>query len=417
MRQLRVKPRSVFDDQRLFPSCLPDYSRSSEDTSNSYRPGWMLNGTTDESYSRSIQRAFQYQTSDQLDSYLYLGNHANYRGGGYVYGFRGSLADLRSNVSMLRHLEWINNRTRAILIDLTLYNPNAELFTSVTLIVEILSTGGFHPSARFKPLQFYGTRSLFSSSPLRSFSCLGFTSLMQLICTILYALFVIPLLIREIRSFHRLRSRYFRQFWSLIELGMIVCSCVSIGVYINLQLAVYVNDIFTFFFGCCSFFATIRFIRLFRSNARISLFIDTLHCATRKRLSFPFMFSIVFFSFMVLFYLLFVSKIVSCATLLGTAQMLFEISLMKFDTSELIGASASVGPLAFTLFIFLVVFVCPSIFLSIINESFRRAQENVTPNVGMFTFILSRCLLSTGNLTMTSISVRSFLPSRSEETH
>jgi polycystin 1L2 len=163
MRQLRVKP-SVCDDRRLFSMCLPDYSRSNEDTSTSYQPGW-TNETTSGSYSRSIQRAFQYWTSDELDSYLYLGNHANYRGGGYVYEFRGSSVDLRSNLSMLRHLEWINNRTRAILVDLTLYNPNAQLFTSVTLIVEILATGGFYPSARFEPVQFYGilSHSLFLS--------------------------------------------------------------------------------------------------------------------------------------------------------------------------------------------------------------------------------------------------------------
>ena len=157
MRQLRVKA-SVCDDRRLSSMCLSDYSRSNEDTSISYQPGWM--NETSERYSRSIQRAFQYRTSDELDSYLYLGNHANYRGGGYVYEFRGSSVDLRSNLSMLRHLEWINKQTRAILIDLTLYNPNAQLFTSMTLIVEILATGGFFPSARFEPIQFYGTLSL-----------------------------------------------------------------------------------------------------------------------------------------------------------------------------------------------------------------------------------------------------------------
>ena len=70
---------------------------------------------------------------------------------------------------------------------------------------------------------------------------------------------------------------------------------------------------------------------------------------------------------------------------------------MKFDTRELIGASAVLGPLAFALFILLVVFICLSMFLSIINESFRRARENVTLDQGMFTFIFNRFLLGTGN--------------------
>jgi hypothetical protein len=61
------------------------------------------------------------------------------------------------------------------------------------------------------------------------------------------------------------------------------------------------------------------------------------------------MFSIVFISFLSLFYLLFVSSISSCSSLLGTAQILFEMTLMKFDASELSGAAAFFGPFFFSI--------------------------------------------------------------------
>ncbi|CAF2697484.1 unnamed protein product [Rotaria sp. Silwood2] len=48
----------------------------------------------------------------------------------------------------------------------------------------------------------------------------------------------------------------------------------------------------------------------------------------------------------------------SCSSLLSSAQMLFEMTLMKFDASELIGADAVIGPLCFSIFILLVVFIC-----------------------------------------------------------
>ncbi|CAF4075569.1 unnamed protein product [Adineta steineri] len=38
--------------------------------------------------------------------------------------------------------------------------------------------------------------------------------------------------------------------------------------------------------------------------------------------------------------------------------MLFEMTLIKFDASQIMGADAFLGSLCFTLFIFLVVFVC-----------------------------------------------------------
>jgi hypothetical protein len=70
------------------------------------------------------------------------------------------------------------------------------------------------------------------------------------------------------------------------------------------------------------------------------------------------MFAIVFISFVCLFYLLFISKLVECSNVLRTARMLFEMTLMKFDAYELLNAAEFLGPFCFSLFILLVVFVC-----------------------------------------------------------
>ena len=107
-------------------------------------------------YSSSIRRAFQYQSEKELDTYVYVGEHGSYSGNGYVYEFRGRLSEIRNNLSELHRLEWIDNRTRAVIIQLSLYNPNVELFTSVTFLIEILSTGGIWSSARFEPFIFTG---------------------------------------------------------------------------------------------------------------------------------------------------------------------------------------------------------------------------------------------------------------------
>ena len=181
---------------------------------------------------------------------------------------------------------------------------------------------------------------------------------------------------------------------------MIVCSWTVVGVYvwryqeaqrlsalfqqtkgylyINLQLATYINELVTFLWGFCCFFGTIRFLRLCEYHPRLSLFTETLRYSTKELISFSLMFSIVLLAFLCLFYFLFISKISSCATLLSTAQMLFEMSLLKFNVNDLQGAAAFLGPFSFSLFIILVVFICLSMFLSIINANFRRARENIT---------------------------------------
>lgn len=136
---------------RLNMTCEDDYSLLNEEQ-RSFQPGWIDKSTTDESL--SIHKPFIYRSSKQLDTYVYIGNHETYGSGGYVYEFRGHISDLRSNISKLHQLGWIDDKTRAVIIQCTLYNPNVQLFTSVTLLIELLPTGEIIPTARFEPLNF-----------------------------------------------------------------------------------------------------------------------------------------------------------------------------------------------------------------------------------------------------------------------
>ncbi len=203
----------------------------------------------------------------------------------------------------------------------------------------------------------------------------------------------------EIQSLLKLKINYFRNFWSWINIGIIVCSWTNVGiyawryresirigdlfgttngfVYINLQLVVYVNDIFTYLLGFCCFFGTIKFLHLGRFNQRLVLFMKTLQYASNDLFSFACIFAIVFLAYITLFYLLFVSKISSCASFLYTGQMLFEMILMNFDAHELSAAGEFLGPFCVSLFIFVVVFVCMSILLAIMNQSFRFVRANM----------------------------------------
>lgn len=178
----------------------------------------------------------------------------------------------------------------------------------------------------------------------------------------------------------KLRLSYFREFWSYPEIGIISCSWAGVGVYIwriregnrigelfrttngyayvNLQLATYVNDLLTFLLGFCCFFGTIKFLRLLRFNQRISMLSSTLAYSAKDLASFSIMFSVIYLGYLGLFFLLFHAKILACSDALSTAQMLFEMMLLKFDVSDLYSADAFLGPFCFTLFVIFVVFIC-----------------------------------------------------------
>ncbi|CAF5226315.1 unnamed protein product, partial [Rotaria magnacalcarata] len=97
----------------------------------------------------------------KLDTCIYVGDQTTYSAGGYVYEFRGSLSDLHQDLTTLRELQWIDKQTRAVLIQLNLYTPNIPMFTSVVILVEILSSSGIVPTASFKPFDVNGKQFLF----------------------------------------------------------------------------------------------------------------------------------------------------------------------------------------------------------------------------------------------------------------
>jgi hypothetical protein len=219
----------------------------------------------------------------------------------------------------------------------------------------------------------------------------------------------------EMKLFFDLKWKYSHRFWSFIETDIIICSWLSVGiyvwryreysrigklfeetngfVYINLQFSSYLNDLLRFIYGFCCFFGTIKLIYLCRFNEHIYLYIQAIKYAGKELISFSMMFLIVFISFVCLFYLLFLSTISSCSSLFQTAELLFQMTLMQFDAHQLIGAAAFLGPFCFSLFILLVVFVCLSMFFTIINQSFHRARQNLNKNnEGIYSFMFDQFL-------------------------
>ena len=152
MRQLRIKSTLCLVANENF-TCEYDYNFLNEEK-RSFEPGWL--SETKIKNNSKIAQSFEYKSSDELDTYVYQGDHGSYSGNGYVYELRGRLSDIRNNLSTLHQLGWIDPWTRAIMIQFSLYNPNVDLFISNTLITEFLSTGGIYPQSRFEPVNLSG---------------------------------------------------------------------------------------------------------------------------------------------------------------------------------------------------------------------------------------------------------------------
>jgi hypothetical protein len=80
--------------------------------------------------------------------------------------------------------------------------------------------------------------------------------------------------------------------------------------------------------------------------------------------------------------------------------MLFQMTVMKYNVQQLIEAAPVLGPFCFSLFIFVVVFICMNMFITIINGSFRHVRENINNNdhQEIFSFMLKTFLRWTGSI-------------------
>lgn len=168
MRQVRVQSDACRIEnivRQYFNHCDADYTFSNQEK-RSFTLKW-INQTTQISNS-SIDQAFAYQSDKVLDSYINIGRYNTYDSGGYVYQFRGRLSSLYGNISELHQLQWINSRTRAVIIELTLYNPNSELFSAITFLTEFLPTGGVQTNARIEPVSFQSNVSILPWKPTSS---------------------------------------------------------------------------------------------------------------------------------------------------------------------------------------------------------------------------------------------------------
>ena len=260
-------------------------------------------------------------------------------------------------------------------------------------------------------------------------------SIFQLVCLIVYMILIVYLMVEHVRSMiFRFRLKSFCQFWTCLDVGLIACSWTSVGMLvwkndeqkritrlfattngytpINLQRAVYIDNLARLFLSFCCFFACLKCLRLCRFHRRLSFFSQTIRHVSKDLFAFAWMFSIVFTAFLCFFYFLFISQVAACSTLLNTAQMLFEMTLMKFDVHELINGQPTLGPIAFCLFILLVVFVCMSMFITIISEGFRYVRDHQQGQSGdeqeAFVFMLRRFQQWLGKFTNQRINIRSF---------
>ena len=146
---------------------------------------------------------------------------------------------------------------------------------------------------------------------------------------------------------------------------------------IQMQLTTYWNDALGNCLAFCACLGTIKFLNLLRFSKSVLVFMVTMKMIVRELLSFTFLFMIVYLAFVQLFYLTLSESSLGFSTFISTMETCFAIMLGKFQLNPILETSPRLGPLYFSIFNVVIIFILLNIFLSIVSDGFAKVRSEL----------------------------------------
>ncbi|ESO05739.1 hypothetical protein HELRODRAFT_171406 [Helobdella robusta] len=308
----------------------------------------------------------------------------SYDGGGYYIDLNTTMNSSQIIINNLKNNLWIDRGTRAVFIDFTVYNANINLFCTVKLIAELPPTGGIVPSYVIRPVK------------LVRYNTIG--DFVVLASEIIFCIFVIYYIVEEILEIKKLRCSYFKEFWNVLDIVVLLISICCIGfniycflevrkildkvstnpnVYVDFDFISYWQVVFNAATAIMVFFAWIKIFKYISFNKSMSQLSSTLGASAKDLGGFAIMFFIIFLAFAQLGYLMFGTQAVDFSTYSYSIFTLFRIILGDFNFQALQQANRVLGPIYFILYVFFVFFVLLNMFLAIINDTYSEVKAEL----------------------------------------
>lgn len=114
-------------------------------------------------------------------------------------------------------MNWLDQLTRAVIVDFSLYNANVNLFVSVTLSFEMTSMGSIIQDHQIKIFRLYDH--------------IGGYGMLVYLFELLFVIFTIYSVVHETLLIVKQKRGYFQKFWNMISFITTVFSITAIIMY------------------------------------------------------------------------------------------------------------------------------------------------------------------------------------------
>lgn len=356
--------------------CHDSYSRKVEDTDF-----WDSQTGSFDRFSWSCPENWEYSKDEDLGSFDSWGRFAVYHGGGYLANLGYNKLAARRVINDLVENNWIDSRTRAVIVEFSLLNPSTNIISVMSYFYEILPSG------------FSGTFKSYGMLPLASTDSQAHNA--YLFFVLLFGVFLLCYFIRECIKLFRQKCSYFKSLWNWMGFFQIFTASLALilqaiksqrlaktlgklkenpFIPVSFHQALFWSEAETVALCITSAIATLRLLKCFHFNHQV------IKLSSFMRSHLP---SLV--SFFVIFCVLSTGYALSGMIAFGSENVLFSsfdkafISqfLAIIGNNELIqeieGCGIIMGRLFLVGFVFTTVIFITNMFVAVLNDSYSNS--------------------------------------------
>ncbi|KAA0190384.1 Polycystic kidney disease 2 1 (Predicted) [Fasciolopsis buskii] len=330
------------------------------------------------------KNAWRFQTASETGATSYSAPINTYDGSGFIQDLsRDPVTSIAILDELFRGL-WIDQGTRVLFVDFTIYNANINMFVIVKLIFEMSYTGGVFVGNEFQ-----------AAKLIRYVTSVDY---FVMVCEVLFILFVLYYIVEECLEIKKNKWRYFLGAWNVLDIVVIACClfCIVLAAYCtataNSVISNLVNqldshphfDVLSYWYGhfvrataMCVFLAVLKVFKYVDFDRSLGQLTRTLSIACYDLIGFLVMFCIVYFAFAQLSYLAFGAATDGFQSFTQACYSLFRMMVGDINFPALRKANFFLGPVFFLLYIFFAVFVLLNMFLAIINDAYAVVKDDL----------------------------------------
>ena len=328
--------------------------------------------------------AWKYTPSSKVLGVPQWGLRHMYSGGGYIANLDVNRDASKIIMQELWRARWIDDQTRALFMEYTIYNANVNLFSVITLLLEYGETSGMLPYVRIQTFRVY----------LHS----GNTGIFIYLCEAVFIFFLLYLIIRQFWGIYKKKGvlGHYSNGWNILDTIIIVCGVVCIIFYfgrwslankllrnfrkdttkfVNFQMVAEYDEYYSIVLAAVVFFCTVKLLGIFNFSDDINGFLKVVQVGRRDLISYSFLFLVMFFAFGMLGYMMFGTVSPWYRSIVSSLEELMGTMLGKIHFDEALMLEPLMTKSYFVIYIVVSVAVLMNTLIVIICD----AIDQVTP--------------------------------------